>query len=70
MRESLLFIAVGCAFTLIESGARNEFPSLHTLVRNSILSVSIAILSRGLERQLVADFRRPEVAEALGRVTP
>jgi serine phosphatase RsbU (regulator of sigma subunit) len=52
VRESLLFIAVGCAFTLIESGARNEFPSLHTLARNSILSVSIAILSRGLETML------------------
>ncbi len=51
-RESLLAIAVGWAFTLIESGARNELPPLHTLARNTILSVAILSLSRGLETVL------------------
>ncbi|HYS52416.1 MAG TPA: PP2C family protein-serine/threonine phosphatase [Thermoanaerobaculia bacterium] len=49
LREALLGIAIGCAFSLLDSGARNALPSVHTLVRNSILAVSILLLSRGLE---------------------
>ncbi|HEY3052301.1 MAG TPA: PP2C family protein-serine/threonine phosphatase [Thermoanaerobaculia bacterium] len=50
--ESLLAIAAGCAFSLIESKGHNELPPLHTLVRNSIFGLSILILSRGLETML------------------
>jgi serine phosphatase RsbU (regulator of sigma subunit) len=50
--ESLLAIAVGCTFSLIESKAHNELPPLHTLVRNSILGLTILLLSRGLETML------------------
>ncbi|PYQ53333.1 MAG: hypothetical protein DMF59_02160, partial [Acidobacteria bacterium] len=49
LREGLLGIAIGCSFSLLESGARNELPSLHTLVRNSTLAVVILLLARGLE---------------------
>jgi len=52
LRESLLAIGIGWAFTFVESGARNELPSLHTLARNSILAVSVMILGRGLETML------------------
>jgi stage II sporulation SpoE-like protein len=44
--ESLLAIAIGCAFTLGGS------PSTHALVRNAILAVAIVLLSRGLETML------------------
>ena len=50
--ESLLAIAIGCAFSVIESKAHNQLPPLHTLVRNSIFGLSILILSRGLETML------------------
>lgn len=52
MRESLLAIALGWAVTLIEGGGKNEFPPLHTFIRNAILGISILILSRGLETML------------------
>jgi serine phosphatase RsbU (regulator of sigma subunit) len=52
LREAPIAVAVAWAFTLIESGARNEFPPGHTLVRNAILGVAIVMLSRGLETML------------------
>jgi len=50
--ESLLAIAIGCAFSIIEAKAHNELPPLHTLVRNSIFGISILAFSRGLETML------------------
>src|SRR5438067_336275 len=44
--ESLLAIAIGCAFSL------GGGPSPHTLVRNAILALAIVLLSRGLETML------------------
>jgi hypothetical protein len=44
--ESLLAIAIGCAFSL--SGG----PSRHALIRNAILALAIVLLSRGLETML------------------
>ena len=52
LRESLLAMAIGWAITLIEGGGRNEFPPLHTFVRNSIIAVTILVMSRGLETML------------------
>jgi hypothetical protein len=50
--ESLLAIAIGCTFSIIEAKAHNELPPLHTLVRNSIFALSILVFSRGLETML------------------
>ena len=44
--ESLLAIAIGCAFSLAAG------PSAHALVRNAILALAIVLLSRGLETML------------------
>src|SRR5437867_3145486 len=52
IRESILGVAIVIAFTFLESGARNELPSLHTLVRNTILAIVVMLNSRGLETML------------------
>lgn len=50
--ESVLAVSIGCAISLIEGGGKNEFPPPHTFVRNSILAISVLVLSRGLETML------------------
>jgi hypothetical protein len=50
--ESLLAVAIGVTFSLIESGGRKQLPPGHTVVRNIILGLAILIESRGLETML------------------
>ena len=52
VRESLLAIAIGIAFSMIEGGGQHQMPPFHTFVRNAILAVTILIFSRGLETML------------------
>jgi hypothetical protein len=50
--ESLLAIAIGVVFSLIESGGKGQLPPRHTVIRNIILGIAILIESRGLETML------------------
>jgi len=47
-RETLIAVAIGFTYSIIEQAGRNQFPDAHTLIRNCIILVPVTMLTARL----------------------
>lgn len=47
-RETLIAVAIGFTYSVIEQGGRNQFPDAHTLIRNCLILVPVTMLTARL----------------------
>jgi len=47
-RETLIAVAIGFVYSVIEQGGRNRFPDAHTLIRNALILVPVTMITARL----------------------